>query len=192
VSNGNRWPCFDVYFTGKDCLLEEKKAMGLRRSMVLLFVFTTVVAAPRLLLAGDGNNDRVHFFQNINIGPDEQVGDVVCIGCSIHMSGTSGDTVAILGSIEVDGTVKGDVVAVAGGIKLGEDATVSGDTVGLGWGITRHPSSKVDGEIVSQSGPLLFIGLIVIPFLPLILLIWLIVWLLRRDRPAAPVAAYRR
>jgi hypothetical protein len=167
--------------------------MNLRKHLILLSLLTATVVAPTLLYAGNGNSDRVQFFQSINIGPDESVGDVVCIGCSIHMAGTSGDTVAILGSILIDGTVKGDVVAVGGGVTLNEDASVSGDTVALGSGLHRHPNAAVKGEVVSQVGPLIFLGLIIGPFLPIILIVLLIVWLARRDRPVAQApVAYRR
>ena len=166
------------------------------KRVFLLSLLMLIAMAPTLLTAQDGGGERVHFFQNINVTADETVGDVVCIGCSIRMSGTSGDTVAILGSIVIDGTVTGSAVAVGGGIKLGEDARVMGDTVGLGNGIARHPNAVVKGEVVSQAGPLIFIGLflggVVLPLLPIILIIWLIVWLVRRDRPAQAVpAAYR-
>ncbi len=166
-----------------------------------LLLFSTVLALvmlPNLALAKDGHGDRVQFFQSITVDPDEQVGDVVCLVCSIHMAGTaSGDTVAILGSIVVDGTAHGDVVAVGGSVRLGEDASVAGDTVGLGGGVNRHPNATVKGSVVGQSGPAmflgLFLGLVVVPLLPIILIIWLIVWLVRRDRrpPPAPVA-YRQ
>jgi hypothetical protein len=168
--------------------------MDLRRHVILLSLLTATVVAPTLLFAGNGGgSDRVQLFQSINIGPDESVGDVVCIGCSIHMAGTSGDTVAILGSIVVEGTVKGDVVAVGGGVTLNEDASVSGDTVALGSGLHRHPNAAVKGEVVSQVGPLIFLGLIIGPFLPIIVIVLLIVWLVRRDRPITPApVAYRR
>jgi len=172
--------------------------MKLNRRLVLSCVLMLVVAAPSLMLAQSGQGDRVQFFQSINIGPDEQVGDVVCLVCSIHMQGTSsGDMVAILGSIVVDGTAGGDVVAVGGSIKLGEDAVVKGDTVGLGGGVSRHPNARVGGDVVSQNGPLVFLGLFmgmfVVPLLPIILIIWLIVWLVRRDRRVGPApVAHRR
>ena len=167
--------------------------MTLRTRLVLLSVLLPVVVAPTVLLAKNGGSDRVQFFQSIDIGPDESVGDVVCLVCSIHMAGRSGDTVAILGSIVVDGTVNGDVVAVGGGIKLGEDARVSGDAVALGRGLNRHPNAAVKGDVVSQVGPLIFLGLIIGPFLPIILIVLLIVWLVRRDQRVAPApVAYRR
>ena len=169
--------------------------MTLDKRQLVLCVLMTLVVLPTLAVAQGG--ERVHFFQNITVNSDETVGDVVCIGCSIHMSGTSGDTVAILGSIVIDGMVTGDAVAVGGGIKLGEDAQVKGDTVGLGGGVARHPNAVAKGEIVSEAGPFVFLGLfiagVVVPLLPIILIIWLIVWLVRRDRPSQPApVAYRR
>ena len=169
--------------------------MRLRNRLLLLPLLLAVVAAPTFLFAKGNSSDRVQFFQSINVGTDEEVGDVVCIFCSIHMAGTAtGDVVAIMGSIVLDGTAKGDVVAVAGGIHLGEDASVAGDTVGIGGGVSKHPNASIKGELVSQTGAGVFAGLIIsmilVPLLPVVLIVWLIVWLLRRDRPApqAPVA----
>lgn len=170
--------------------------MTFRRCAILMSLLVLIVAAPSQVFA-EGRGDRVQFFQSINVTSDETVGDVVCLFCSIHMSGTSGDTVAIMGDIIVDGTIKGDVVSVGGGVKLDEDANVSGDAVAIGRGLYRHPNATIKGETVSQSGPLvaigLFIGLVVIPLLPIILIVALIVWLVRRPRYAPPAqAAYRR
>ena len=164
-----------------------------RTRVVLPLVLLLVVAAPTLLLANNGHGDRIQFFQNVEIGPNESVGDVVCLFCSIHNSGTSGDNVAILGSIVVDGTVNGDCVAVGGSIRLGEDASVGGDTVGLGGGVSRHPNATAKGEVVSQVGPFIFLGMVLGPLIPFILVVWLIVWLVRRDnRVVVPPVAYRR
>ncbi len=169
--------------------------MTLPSRTVQMLILGVLMIAPAMAFASGG--DRVQFFQSINVSADEQVGDVVCLVCSIHMSGTSGDTVAILGNIVIDGTVKGDAVSVGGGIKLGEDASVAGDAVAVGRGLYRHPNATVKGETVSQSGPIVFLGLIfglvVVPLLPFILIIALIVWLVRRNRYTPPAqVAYRR
>jgi hypothetical protein len=159
---------------------------------MLMSLLVMIMTAPILAFAHDGG-DRVQFFQSISVGPDEHIGDVVCIFCSVRMAGSCGDAVAIFGSIVVDGAVNGDAVSVGGGIKLGEDASVSGDTVAIGQGVYRHPNAVVKGEVVSQAGPAILLGLVIIPLLPVILVVALVVWLLRRNRyvPAAPVA-YRR
>jgi hypothetical protein len=169
-----------------------------RKGLLLCFALFLTAVAPTMMLAKSGDGARVQFFQSIDVGPDEQVGDTVCIVCSIHVAGTtSGDAVAILGSVVVDGSVAGDAVAVGGGIKLGEDANVSGSTVGIGGGVSRHPNAVVKGDVVSQSGPGVFLGLfigaVIVPLLPIVLIIWLIVWLVRRDRQVAPApVGYRR
>lgn len=172
--------------------------MTLRMKIALCSALLTVCVLPTFLNASDGSQARVQFFQSIDVGPDEQVGDVVCIVCSIHMAGTaSGDTVAILGSVFVEGKANGDVVAVGGSVRLGEDASVGGETVGLGGGVSRHPNAVVKGDVVSQANPLffllLFVAAIVMPLLPIALIVWLIVWLVRsnRSQPYSP-APYRR
>ena len=85
-------------------------------------------------------------------------GDLVCIGCSIRMEGTCGDVVAIGGSIMVDGTVKGSVVAVGGGVLLGDNASVSEDVVTVGGHLSRHPNAVVKGDVSEQSGALILAG----------------------------------
>ena len=166
--------------------------MSLRMCVTLMSLLVLIIVAPSLAFANDGG-DRVQFFQSITVGPDDQVGDVVCLFCSIHMAGSCGDAVAIFGNIVMDGTASGDVVSVGGGIKLGEDSNVSGDAVAIGQGLYRHPNAIVKGETVSQSGPAILLGLIIIPLLPVIVVVALVVWLLRRNRAVPQTqVVYRR
>src|SRR5664279_1380285 len=159
--------------------------MNVRAFAILMSLLVLLMAAPSLAFA-KADGDRVQFFQSITVGPDEHVGDTICIFCSIHMAGSCGDAVAIFGNIVVDGTVSGDAVSVGGGIKLGEDASVAGDAVAIGQGVYRHPNAVVKGEVVSQAGPAILLGLIIIPLLPVILVVAFIVWLLRRNRDVPP------
>jgi len=168
--------------------------MKLQTAVIATLVLTVAVLVPSQMFA---RGDRVQFFQNISIGQDERVDSAVCMFCSIHVAGTSGDTVAILGDIVVDGTVTGDCVSVGGGIKLNGDASVAGDAVAIGRGLYRDPNATVKGDAVSQSGPVvyfgLFLGLFVIPLLPIVFIVALIVWLLRRNRYPQPArVSYRR
>src|SRR5271169_3476539 len=114
--------------------------MTVRAFAILTSLVALTMLVPAVLVANDGG-DRVQFFQSISVGPDDHVGDVVCIFCSIRMAGSCGDAVAIFGNIVVDGTVNGDAVSVGGGIKLGEDASVGGDAVAIGQGVYRHPNA---------------------------------------------------
>jgi|SRR5664279_2072755 hypothetical protein len=166
--------------------------MTARTSAILMSLVVLIMVAPGMAFATDGG-DRVQFFQSITVGPDEHVGDAVCIFCSIRIAGSTGDAVAIFGNIVVDGVVNGDAVSVGGGIKLGEDASVGGDAVAIGQGVYRHPNAVVKGQTVSQAGPIILLGLIIVPLLPIILVVALVVWLLRRNRYVPPAqAAYRR
>ena len=158
----------------------------LHRGRWLLLALLFVMTVPPALYAR-AVGDRVQVGHSIVVEENEQVGDVVCIGCSIHMMGTCGDAVAIGGSITIEGTVKGDAVAVGGGIHLDESASVAGDVVTVGGGLSRHPNAAVKGDVTTQSGPLILLGLVVVPLIPLVLIVALIVWLLKPNRPRAPV-----
>jgi hypothetical protein len=169
--------------------------MTVRKCAVLTLLLALAALAPAQMFAHNG--DRVQFFQSFTVGPDEEIDSAVCIFCSIHVEGRSGDTVAILGDLVIDGNVTGDAVSVGGGIKMSEDSHIAGDAVAIGKGLYRPPSATVKGEQVSQSGPIvyfgLWFGLLIVPLLPIILVVSLIVWLVRRDRYAPRTqVAYRR
>ncbi len=152
----------------------------------LLFVTLT----PGMLHARGG--DQVHVGQDMTVGDNENAGDLVCIGCSIRVEGTCGDVVAIGGSIAVDGNVKGSVVAVGGGVLLGDNASVSEDVVTVGGHLSRHPNAVVKGDVSVQSGAPILIAVILVPLLPVFLIVALVVWLVRRNRRPVPVHAGQR
>lgn len=110
------------------------------------------LACSMCMFAADKGSagDRVQIGHSIEVGPDETVGDAVCVGCSIHVAGhVMGDAVAVGGSLSVDGKVNGDTAAVGGSIHLGSEASVGGDAVGIGGGVEREPGSTVGGEVTS-------------------------------------------
>lgn len=152
-------------------------------------VFTALFFAVTCSTLYAGTGDQVHFGQSISVGEDETVGSLVCIGCSIRVEGTCEDVVAIGGSITVDGTVQGDAVAIGGPMRLGENASVMGDVVTVGGRLWRHPDAVIKGNVSSQSGALVFVGLFLVPLIPVILIVALIVWLVSRNRRAVPVRA---
>ena len=91
----------------------------------------------------------------------------------------------------VDGTVKGSVVAIGGGVLLGDNASVSGDLVTVGGHLSRHPNAVVNGDVTEQSGALILVGIFLVPLLPVILIVALVVWLVRRNRRPMPAPAGR-
>ena len=161
-----------------------------RTRWLLLAALLSIVAVPQTVQARNG--DQVHFGQSITVGEDESAGDLVCIGCSIRVEGNCGDVVAVGGSVVVDGAVKGDIAVIGGGVLLGDNASVSGDVVTIGGHVSRHPNAEVKGDVSEQSGTLLLLGVFLVPLLPLILIIALIVWLVRRNRNPMPARAGTR
>ena len=118
---------------------------------LLAILGSLLVIAPCLRAADvstEHGKDVVRVGSSISVGPDEVVGDAVCVGGSIHMAGmASGDLVAVGGSVQVDGTVRGDVVVVGGSLRLGPAAVVHGNVSLVGGKLQRDPAAKVAGEV---------------------------------------------
>jgi len=61
----------------------------------------------------------------------------------------SDDVVAIFGSVDVEGEVDGDVVAVLGTIHVHDGATVHGQAVSVGGAVDQEEGATINGETVS-------------------------------------------
>jgi hypothetical protein len=85
------------------------------------------------------NGDRVRIFGDVNVGEGEEV---------------TGQVVAVIGSVRIDGEVGDQVVAVLGNVDLGEKAVVRGDIVSVGGRVRRAPGAQVRGGVteVALSG----------------------------------------
>jgi uncharacterized RDD family membrane protein YckC len=55
--------------------------------------------------------------------------------------------VAVLGSVNIDGKVGGDVVAVFGNVELGPHAEIDGDVVAVGGHVARDPAAIIHGQV---------------------------------------------
>lgn len=94
--------------------------------------------APRRSRRGYG--DRVRIFGDVNVSEDESV---------------SGQVVAVIGSVRIDGEVGDQVVAVLGSVNLGPKAVVRGDVVSVGGRVNRAPGAQIRGGVteVALSDP---------------------------------------
>ncbi|HKW26369.1 MAG TPA: hypothetical protein VJN48_11335, partial [Terriglobales bacterium] len=112
------------------------------RTLALLASLCGLLLAAPFLHAAEHGSDVVRVGKSIDVGPDEAVGDAVCVGCSIRIAGRArGDLVAVGGSVQVDGTVQGDTVVVGGNLRLGPGAIVHGDVSLVGGKLQRDPSA---------------------------------------------------
>jgi len=133
----------------------------------------TLIRAALLLLAlgcGLVAEDRVMVGDDIFVAAGEELDEVVCIGCAIHIEGHVGDVVAVGGRVTVaEGAIVRDVVAIAGGIELRGEAhgdvvavlggsdiygPVHGDAVAVMGGLHLHEGASVHGEAVAVMGGL--------------------------------------
>jgi hypothetical protein len=154
-------------------------------------------AAPLLLLLAmpafsqSRSNDHVSFGSDITITEGENASDIACAFCSVHVHGdVRGDVAVLFGSVVLDSghRVSGDVAILGGDLTLGDDSQVSGDVAIAAGDLNLAPNASVRGDRTVFPGRLWLL----LPFAPLILLIgiiWLIVYVVRRNRyqfPAYP------
>ena len=94
---------------------------------------TTTPDARRTHRAG---GDRVRVFGDVRVNEDEEV---------------TGQVVAVIGSVRIDGEVGDQVVAVLGSVDLGPKAVVNGDIVSVGGRVRRAAGSQVRGAVTEVS-----------------------------------------
>ena len=142
--------------------------------------------------AAFADHDRTQVGHNINIGPDEEVGDATCFGCSIRVRGhVSGDVTAFGGSIVIEeqGQI-GEATVFGGDIRIDKEAKVGHDVTVFGGRIRRDPESSVGGDVTTMGGPGWIVLIFLVPLIFVGLIVALMVWLIRRlMRPSVPAAA---
>jgi hypothetical protein len=92
---------------------------------------TPAAPAPPAPPRRRSRGDRVRVFGDVVVNEDEQV---------------SGQVVAVLGSVRVDGEVSQQVVAVLGSVELGPRAVVGGDVVTVGGRLRKAPGARIAGN----------------------------------------------
>ena len=82
------------------------------------------------------SGDRVRIFGDATVDEGETV---------------TGQVVAVLGSVRINGEVGDQVVAVLGSIDLGPRAVVHGDVIAVGGHLLRAPGSQINGAVTEVS-----------------------------------------
>lgn len=154
-----------------------------------LLLAVAVIFSLSLPAFARSSDDRASVGGDITIAPGETVGDVACVFCSVKVQGdVKGDIAVLFGDITVDSgrNVGGDVAGLGSDLHLAEGACVNGNVAIAAGDVTKQPGASIHG---SQSVMPSKIWLL-LPFMPLLVLIglvWLIVWLVRRNRYQFPV-----
>jgi len=166
--------------------------INLRHLRLLSASLIFMVAVSSIAFA-DRERERTHVGNNIIIGPDEEVSEATCFGCSIRVRGhVSGDVTAFGGSIVVEdqGQVNGDATTFGGDIRIEKTAKIARDVTVFGGRIRRDPTSTVGGDVTTMGGPGWMFLIFLVPLIFFGLFVALIVWLIRKLlRPSVPATA---
>jgi hypothetical protein len=139
------------------------------------------------------NSSYTQFGHNISIGPNEQVNELTCFGCSVRVRGQVAGEVTVFGGsvvIEDQGQVAGDITVFAGDIRLEQGVKVAGEVTVFGGQIRRAPGAVISGDVTSMGGHGWLVPIVLTPFLFIGLLVGLVIWLVQRRRHrSAPVMA---
>jgi hypothetical protein len=155
----------------------------------LLMIFL----APTTMLAAGANADRFQFNHNIQIQPDDKVGDVTCINCSVYVRGqVAGDVTTINGNIvaQSGAAIAGDLTSIRGNAHVENSAQVGGDVTAVAGSVRRDPQATVGGGVTSLGGGGWIFLIFLLPFAVLGGIVALIIWLIQRSRRPAQVPAY--
>jgi cytoskeletal protein CcmA (bactofilin family) len=158
-----------------------------RLSILALLVSMTMPAA----LAKSSSSTITQFGRDIRIGEGQQADEVTCFNCSVYVRGqVAGEITTFHGNIVIEGNgqVGGEVTAFLGDVRLDEGTQIAGEVTVMGGRIRRPPSAKIAGDVTVFQGTGWIYVMLLSPFLVLAGIIALIVWLVRRRRPAPAMA----
>lgn len=167
--------------------------MSFSARLLPLAAFMVAFTALSTVAFADGPRDRTQFGHDVNVGPDESIGEITCFGCNVRVRGQVTSDITVFGgsvTIEDQGQVGGDATVFGGGVRMEKEAKIGGDVTVFGGRIHRDAGATIGGDVTNFSGS---IWLLLIFGLPLMLFagfIALLVLLIRRlTRPSVPVAA---
>ena len=165
--------------------------MSRRISQIICLIPCLFFAAFAAAASGDSSPERTQFGHNITIGPDEQVGEVTCFGCTVRVRGHVTSEVTTFGGsviLEDQGQIDSDVTVFGGNIRLDKDSKIGGDVALFGGRLSRDADSSIGGDVSTFTGGIWLFLIFGLPFLLLGAFIALIIWLVRRfTRPPVPV-----
>jgi len=157
--------------------------------LILLITLTFALVSPALARSRHSDNDRASFGSDITVSEGETVGDIACAFCSVHLHGNvTGDVAVAFGTVTVDPghSIAGDTAIFTGDLNLGEGASVNGDLAIVGGVEHLAEGAAVHGSRSVMPQP---VGIMILLFPLLILagIIWLVVYLVQRNRYRFPV-----
>jgi hypothetical protein len=149
--------------------------MAKRTRGILLIVSLALLWAP--VLRAEEKVGQIG--RDVVIAAGETAGDIGCVFCSVHVHGdVNGNVGVTFGDLELDPghQISGNVGVMGGRVLLGDGSRVGGNMGIVGW------LREGDGVTVGGSRGVLPGEILLVPFLLLAGAIWLVVYLVRRNR----------
>jgi hypothetical protein len=117
---------------------------------VVLFALLTMAAIP-----ARASQDVVQFGSAINVAQNETIHDAVCFFCSVNVKGTvNGDIVVFFGSVRIDGQANHDIVNFFGEVKAADNTSIGHDLVNFFGGVRLGENATVGEDTVVMFGSL--------------------------------------
>lgn len=108
-----------------------------RLVLVLALLGSVLLLLPALFVAGQAE------------GRSAQGPAIVSVGKTLHLvDPVDGGVQSFFGTVEIDNTVKGDVLSIGGDVRIGPSGRVEGDIVVLGGEVIREADAAVTGKVV--------------------------------------------
>jgi hypothetical protein len=133
------------------------------------FVLCALLLAPALPVPVHSPHDVVRFGRNIVLAPEQRFHNASCFLCSVSIEGSGSGSVRVFaGNVFLDGSVAGNVLVFGGNVTLTSNAAVGDRVVIFGGRLNQDSAAASHAHTVLSP----------IIFLPLILLICAITWVL--------------
>jgi hypothetical protein len=121
----------------------------------ILGILVFVLAAGWMVTPALAAQDVVQFGNAIDVAPSETIHDAVCFFCSVNVKGTvNGDIVAFFGSVRIDGHANHDVVDFFGDVKVADNSSIGHDLVNFFGGVRMGENATVGQDEVVMFGDL--------------------------------------
>jgi hypothetical protein len=158
----------------------------MRRLYLAYTLFVLAAIVPSFARADEG---RASFGNDITVREGESAGDIACAFCSVRVHGSvKGDIAVLFGSVTVDDnqSISGDVAILGGDLDLHGESAVGGDVAIAAGSANLSEGATIRGDRMVLPGRLWLL----LPFAPILILvgiIWLVVYVVRRNRYPYPV-----
>jgi hypothetical protein len=129
--------------------------LPLRIPFRFLSIALFLLSAAMLARPARAAQDIVEFGSNIDVRQNETIHDAVCFFCSVNVDGTvNGDIVVFFGNVRVKGHANHDVVNFFGEVTAADDTSIGHDLVNFFGGVRLGENVTVGEDAVVMFGSL--------------------------------------